>query len=130
MGQLTFIRDETVIVFSIAAFFNQDINLLSLQLLSEGEKDMFQFTQHHGSVLHFVVQLQAFNKVLVGAGVLGLLDLAVDWEELGILEYCWGTNKMILVHGQFYEKHFSNIVKQKILQTLYYIQWASLNCGI
>ena len=86
MGQLTFIRDETVIVFSIAAFFNQDINLLSLQLLSEGEKDMFQFTQHHGSVLHFVIQLQAFNKVLVGAGVLGLLDLAVDWEELGILE--------------------------------------------
>ena len=55
MGQLTFIRDETIIVFRIAAFFNQDINLLSLKLLSEGEKDVFQFTQHHGSVLHFVV---------------------------------------------------------------------------
>ena len=43
---------------------------------------MFEFSQHHGAVLHLVVQLQALNEVLEVAGFLGLLDVAVDWVEL------------------------------------------------
>ena len=43
---------------------------------------MFKLSQHHGAVLHLVVQLQALNEVLKVAGFLGLLDVAVDWVEL------------------------------------------------
>ena len=43
---------------------------------------MFELSQHHGAVLHLVVQLQALNEVLEVASFLGLLDVAVDWVEL------------------------------------------------
>ena len=43
---------------------------------------MLQLPEHHRAVLHLVVELEALDKVLVGAGVLGLLHLAVDREEL------------------------------------------------
>jgi len=81
-SQEWFIRDETIIILWIAALLDEDVDLLSLQLLSEGEEDVLQLPQHHGSVLLFVVQLQTLNKVLEGPGVLGLLHLGVDWVEL------------------------------------------------
>ena len=43
---------------------------------------MFQLSQHHGPVLLLVVELQALDEVLEGAGVLGLLELGVDGVEL------------------------------------------------
>ena len=43
---------------------------------------MFELSQHHGAVLHLVVELQALDEVLKVAGLLGLLDVAVDWVEL------------------------------------------------
>jgi len=43
---------------------------------------VLQLSQHHGAVLHLVVELEALDEVLVGARVLGLLHLAVDREEL------------------------------------------------
>ena len=43
---------------------------------------MFEFSEHHGAILHLVVQLQTLNEVLKGAGVLGVLDLLVDGVKL------------------------------------------------
>lgn len=43
---------------------------------------MLQLSQHHGAVLHLVVELQALNEVLEGASVLGVLDLLVDGVKL------------------------------------------------
>ena len=43
---------------------------------------MLELSQHHGAVLHLVVQLQALNEVLKVAGLLGLLDFGVDGVEL------------------------------------------------
>ena len=43
---------------------------------------MLQLSQHHGAVLHLVVELQTLNEVLEGAGVLGVLDLLVDGVKL------------------------------------------------
>jgi len=77
-----FIRNESIVILWITALLDEDVHLLPLQLLSEGEEDVLQLTQHHCSVLHLVVQLETLDKVLVGAGVLGLLDLRVDGEEL------------------------------------------------
>ena len=52
---------------------------------------MLQLSQHHGAVLHLVVQLQALNEVLKVAGFLGLLDVAVDRVELaGEEAISWG----------------------------------------
>jgi hypothetical protein len=53
------------------------------QLLSEREEDVLQLSEHHGPILHLIVKLQALDEILVGAGILGLLHLAVDREELG-----------------------------------------------
>ena len=58
------------------------MNLFRIVLVTVPEKDVLELAQHHGSVLHLVVELQALNKVLVGAGVLGLLHLVVDGVEL------------------------------------------------
>jgi len=77
-----FIWDETIIILGVAALLDEDVDLLPLQLLSQGEEDVLQLTQHHGSVLLFVVQLQTLNEVLEGPGVLGLLHLRVDGVEL------------------------------------------------
>ena len=43
---------------------------------------MFEFTEHHGSVLLLVIQLQALNKVLERSGILLLLDFGVNWVKL------------------------------------------------
>ena len=43
---------------------------------------MLELSQHHGAVLHLVVQLQALNEVLKVASLLGLLDIRVDGVEL------------------------------------------------
>jgi len=77
-----FIRDETIIVFGVTAFLDENVDLLTLQLLTQGEEDVLQLTQHHCAVLHLVVKLKALDEVLVGSGVLGLLHLAVDRVEL------------------------------------------------
>ena len=50
--------------------------------LTERQQDVFKLSQHHGAILHLVVQLQALNEVLEVASFLGLLDVAVDWVEL------------------------------------------------
>ena len=50
--------------------------------LTERQQDVFKLSQHHGAVLHLVVQLQALDEVLEVASFLGLLDVAVDWVEL------------------------------------------------
>merc|ERR1711872_735223 len=63
-SQERFIWNETIIVLRVAAFLNQNINFFTLQLLTERQKDVFELSQHHGAVLHLVVQLQALNEVL------------------------------------------------------------------
>ena len=50
--------------------------------LTERQQDVFKLSQHHGAILHLVVQLQALDEVLEVASFLGLLDVAVDWVEL------------------------------------------------
>ena len=52
---------------------------------------MLKLAQHHGAVLHLVVELQALDEVLKVAGLLGLLDVAVDRVELvGEEAISWG----------------------------------------
>ena len=52
---------------------------------------MLKLAQHHGAVLHLVVELQALDEVLKVAGLLGLLDIAVDRVELvGEEAISWG----------------------------------------
>ena len=43
---------------------------------------MFKLSEHHGSVLVLVIELQALDEVLKGSSVLGLLNLGVDRIEL------------------------------------------------
>merc|ERR1719507_1299940 len=76
------IGNESIVILRVAALLDQDVNLLSLELLTKRQQDVFKLSQHHGAVLHLVVQLQALNEVLEVAGFLGLLDVAVDWVEL------------------------------------------------
>merc|ERR1712010_296901 len=80
--QERFIGNESVVVLRVAALLDQDVNLLTFQLLTERQQDVFKLSKHLGAVLHLVVQLQALNEVLKVAGFLGLLDVAVDWVEL------------------------------------------------
>ena len=46
------------------------------------QKDVLEFTQHHGSVLLFVIQFQTLHEVLKTALVFGSLDLPVKGEKL------------------------------------------------
>ena len=52
--------------------------------LTKRQENVFEFSEHHSAILHLVVQLQTLNEVLKGAGVLGVLDLLVDWVKLEI----------------------------------------------
>ena len=53
-----------------------------LEQLTKGKQNVLKLAQHHGAVLHLVVELQALDEVLKVAGLLGLLDVAVDRVEL------------------------------------------------
>jgi hypothetical protein len=81
-SQEGFIGDEAVIILRVTALLDQDVNLLTLKLLTKGEQDVLKLAQHHGAILHFVVQLETLNEVLKATSVLGLLHVAVDGEEL------------------------------------------------
>ena len=50
--------------------------------LTKRQQNVLKLSQHHGAVLHLVIQLQALNEVLEVAGLLGLLDFGVDGVEL------------------------------------------------
>ena len=50
--------------------------------LTKRQQNVLELSQHHGAVLHLVVQLQALNEVLKVAGLFGLLDFGVDGVEL------------------------------------------------
>ena len=49
-----------------------------LQKLTHKRQESLEFSQHHGSVLIFVVQLAQLNVVVVVAGVFRLLDGLLD----------------------------------------------------
>ena len=62
-----------------------------LEQLTKGKQNVLKLAQHHGAVLHLVVELQALDEVLKVAGLLGLLDVAVDRVELvGEEAISWG----------------------------------------
>ena len=54
----------------------------SQRYLTERQENVLQLSEHHGAVLQLVVEFQAFNEVLEGAGVLGVLHLFVNWIKL------------------------------------------------
>jgi hypothetical protein len=81
-SQERFIGNETIIILRVTALLDKDVNLFTFKLLTKGQQNVLQLTQHHGAVLHFVIELQALNEVLKVTGVLGLLHSAVDGEEL------------------------------------------------
>ena len=57
-------------------------NQLICLIFTKRQEDVFQLSQHHGAVLHFVIKLQAFNEVLKGSCVFGFLHVRVDGVEL------------------------------------------------
>ena len=61
---LTFVWDESVVVFCVAALFDECVNVLPLKLLTQVQEDVLQLLQHHRPVLLLVVKLQTLNKVL------------------------------------------------------------------
>jgi len=68
-------------VFGGTALLEDGFQFALLKTLTEGKKNVFQLSVHHGAVLGFV-ELQDFNEVLVGAGVLVLLDLSEEGHEV------------------------------------------------
>jgi len=76
------VGNESIVVLRVAALLDQNVNLLTLELLTKGKQNVLKLAQHHGAVLHLVVELQALDEVLKVAGLLGLLDVAVDRVEL------------------------------------------------
>merc|ERR1719394_1221271 len=62
------IGNESIVVLRVAALLDQNVNLLTLELLTKGKQNVLKFAQHHGAVLHLVVELQALDEVLKVAG--------------------------------------------------------------
>lgn len=56
-------------------------DLLEENVNTQRKQDVDQFSQHHGAVFTFVVQLGQFNEIFQGAGILVFLDLAEDGQE-------------------------------------------------
>merc|ERR1711992_391877 len=65
--QERFIGNESVVVLRVAALLDQDVNLLTFQLLTERQQDVFKLSKHHGAVLHLVFQLNELLSLLLGA---------------------------------------------------------------
>jgi hypothetical protein len=57
-----------------------------LRTLTKGDEDVFELGVHHGAVEVLVVELEDLNEIFVGTGVLILLHLGVDGQELVQLE--------------------------------------------
>jgi len=81
-SQEWFIGNETVVIFGVTALLDENVDLLSFELLTQRQQNVFELSQHHGAILLFVVKLQALNEVLEGSLVLGVLHFTVQGEEL------------------------------------------------
>jgi len=96
----SFIGNETVLIFFGAGLLEHWDNFFLLKSLTEGDKDVFEFSVQHGAVVLLVVKLEHLHEVLVGATVLVLLDLGVKGEELVDLEL---LGLLHLLHAQLFQ---------------------------
>lgn len=78
-------RLPQLILFTILDFSVQPF--IPFLILTEGKEDVFELSVHHHAVLGFVVELKHLHEVLVGAGVLVLLDLSENGHEVINLDH-------------------------------------------
>jgi len=74
--------DATLLILGWAALLQDGFQFNLFKTLTKGHEDVLQLSVHHGAVLCLVVQLQDFHEIFEGAGILVLLDLCEDGEEV------------------------------------------------
>jgi len=74
--------DAALLILGWAALLQDGFQFSLLKTLTKGHEDVLQLSVHHGAVLSLVVQLQDFHEIFEGAGILVLLDLCEDGEEV------------------------------------------------
>merc|ERR1712241_885620 len=81
--------EETIFIFWIGQFSEESKSIFFGDLISQVGQDVFKLSQHHGSILVFVVQFAQFDVVMVVAthfwGLHGSLDHFDDFIEAGVL---------------------------------------------
>merc|ERR1719154_163690 len=61
------IREESIFIFWITKFSKQFLNIFLWDFISKIGKDVFQLSEHHGSIAVFVIKLQQLNIVMVSS---------------------------------------------------------------
>lgn len=87
-----FIRDETIFILFLAQFLGDCHRFLLFQGFAQRHENVLELGQKHLAVILLVVELQALQEVIESAGILGVLDLSEDGEEL------IGLQELLLLH--------------------------------
>jgi len=83
------IGEETIIILRVTQLSEQLQDFFLGDFITKIGKDVFELSEHHGSVSIFVVELAQIKVILVDSaavrGILGSLDLLDDISKLGKL---------------------------------------------
>merc|ERR1719167_514946 len=89
---------ESVLILGVGKLSEKLLDIFLGDFVTKVSKDVLEFSEHHGSVAVFVVELEELNVVVVGSGgvrgVLGSVDLLDDLVKLGeLLAFLIGLSK-------------------------------------
>ena len=86
MTKLTFVFHEALSILRLAHLVHQVLGLLLGQLLAQVDQQLEEVVGLAGVVILFVVELQDLHEVVEATGVLGVLNVLVHFEEVGLLD--------------------------------------------
>merc|ERR1711899_310177 len=72
------VGEETIFILSAGQFIQKLGTILLGDFITHKRQESFKFSQHHGSILIFVVQFAQLNVVMVVASVFWLFDSLLD----------------------------------------------------
>merc|ERR1712158_119573 len=72
------VGEETIFILSSGQFIQKLGTIILGNFITHKRQESFKFSQHHGSILIFVVQFAQLNVVVVVTSVFWLLDCLLD----------------------------------------------------
>merc|ERR1719167_2194327 len=89
------VGEESILILGAGKLSEKLLDIFLGDFVTKVSKDVLEFSEHHGSVAVFVVELEELNVVVVGSGgvrgVLGSVDVLVELGEF--LAFLIGLSK-------------------------------------
>merc|ERR1739845_117534 len=93
--------EEAILILCTSQFFEKLSTILLGDLITHKRQESFEFSQHHGSILIFVVQFAQLNVVMVVSSVFWLLNSLLDkgYNLIELAEFLLNVISLTILDG-------------------------------